>query len=112
ATNQDVCDGVTVACTYTSGTSGPNTVGEITTNLKHLVLNETGDATPFTIHSDDAPTVYVPNSPDGPPSPTDPKVRRLEQEFSGLTVNNPRTGRQDVVTQHIADKVTQDILHM
>src|SRR5439155_19654477 len=85
---------------------------EITTNLNHLVQTETGDATPFNIHSDDAPTVYVPDAPNGPPSPTNPKVRRLEQEFGGLTINNPRTGRQDVVTQHIADRVTQDILHM
>jgi hypothetical protein len=112
ATNQDTCDGVTIACTYTAGTSGPNTVGEITTSLPNLVQAQTGDTTPFAIHFDDAPTVYVPNAPDGPPSPTDPKVRRLEQEFSGLTINNPRTGRQDVVTQHIADRVTQDILHM
>jgi hypothetical protein len=112
ATNQATCDGVTVACTYTPGTSGPNTVGEITTNLPNLVQTETGDTTPFTIHFDDAPTVYVPNDPNGPPAPTDPKVRRLEQEMSGLTINNPRTGRQDVITQHIADRVTQDILHM
>jgi hypothetical protein len=112
ATNQAACDGVTVACTYTPGTAGPNTVGEITTSLPNLVQTETGDTTPFTIHFDDAPTVYVPNAPDGPPSPTNPKVRQLEQEFSGLTINNPRTGAQDVVTQHIADRVTQDILHM
>jgi hypothetical protein len=112
ATNQAACDGVTVACTYTAGTSGPNTVGELTTSLPHLVQTETGDTTPFTIHFDDAPTVYVPNDPNGPPSPTDPKVRRLEQEMSGLTINNPRTGKQDVITQHIADRVTQDILHM
>ena len=89
ATNQAACDGVTVACTYTAGTSGPNTVGEITTSLPHLVQTETGDTTPFTIHFDDAPTVYVPNDPNGPPSPTDPKVRRLEQEMSGLTDQQP-----------------------
>src|SRR5436190_3433772 len=112
ATNQDVCDGVATPCTYTAGTSGPNTVGEITTNLNQLVQTETGDTTPFNIHFDDAPTVYVPDAPNGPPGPNNPKVRRLEQEFSGLTVNNPRTGKQDVVTQHIADKVAQDILHM
>jgi hypothetical protein len=112
ATNQDVCDGVATPCTYTAGTSGPNTVGEITTNLNQLVQTETGDTTPFNIHFDDAPTVYVPDAPNGPPGPNNPKVRRLEQEFSGLTVNNPRTGKQDVVTQHIADRVTQDILHM
>jgi hypothetical protein len=32
--------------------------------------------------------------------------------MSGLTITNPRTGNIDTVTQHIADKTTQDILHM
>jgi hypothetical protein len=111
-TNQGTCDGVTVACTYTTGTIGPNTVGEITTNLPQLVTTESGDSTPFFFHFDDAPTVYVPNAPNGPPAPTDPKVRNLEREMGALTITNPRTGNVDAVTQHIADRVTQDILHM
>ncbi len=112
-TNAGSCDGVTVACTYDSGaTSGPNSTGEITTNLNQLVATETGDSTPFVIHFDDAPTVYVPNSPDGPPSPTDPKVRNLEREMGSLTITSPRTGNTDTITQHIADQATQRILHM
>ncbi len=106
------CDGVTVACTYAPGTVGPNTVGEIDTNLNQLVTQETGDTTPFDIHFDDAPTVYVPDSPNGPPGPTNPKVRQLEREMSGLTITSPRTGNVDQVTQHIADHTTQGILHM
>jgi hypothetical protein len=112
ATNQASCDGTTVPCTYTPGTVGPNTVGELTTNLNQLVNSETGDTTPFQIHFDDAPTVYVPDAPNGPPSPTNPKVRQLEREMSGLLITNPRTGNIDAVAQHVADKTTQDILHM
>ncbi len=106
------CDGVRVPCTYTQGTAGPNTVGEITTNLNQLVNTQTGNATPFNIHFDDAPTVYVPNAPNGPPAPSDPKVRQLERDIGRLTITNPRTGAKDTITQHIADRATQDILHM
>jgi hypothetical protein len=111
-TNQAGCDGMHTACTYTSGTSGPNTVGEIQANLQDLVQKEAGDNTAFDYHFDDAPTVYVHNDPNGPPGPTNPKVRGLEQAMAGLTAANPRTGNQDALLQHIADPSTQDILHM
>ncbi len=111
-TNQAACNGVSTPCTYTPGQSGPNTIGELATNLNNLVSNETGDTTPFQFHFDDAPNVYVPNAPNGPPSPTDPKVRQLEREMSGLVIANPRTGNIDSAVQHVADKTTQDILHM
>jgi hypothetical protein len=111
-TNAGQCDGVTVPCTYGAGTTGPNTTGEITTNLPNLIQTESGDTTPFFFHFDDAPTVYVPNSPNGPPAPTDPKVRNLEREMAAATVTNPRTGNVDPVMQHIADQAAQKILHM
>ena len=111
-TNQGACDGVTTPCTYTTGTAGPNTVGEITTSLSQLVQTETGDSTPFFFHFDDAPTIYVPDAPNGPPGPTNPKVRNLEREMGSLTITNPRTGNTDTITQHIADQATQNILHM
>jgi hypothetical protein len=106
------CDGVPTPCTYSPGTTGPNTVGEISVNLKNLLSSETGDTTPLDFHFDSAPTFYIHNDPNGPPTATDPKVRRVERDLSGLTAANPRTQNQDVLTQHIADKVTQDILHM
>jgi hypothetical protein len=106
------CDGVTMPCAYTPGTSGPNTVGEIAANLQHLVQKETGNNTAFDYHFDSAPTIYVHNDPNGPPGLTDPKVRGLERDMSGLTIANPRTGGTDQVPQHIADQTTQDILHM
>jgi hypothetical protein len=111
-TNQGACDGVTVACTYDPGLTGPNTVGEFTTNLTNLIQTETADTSPFFFHFDDAPTIYVRNDPNGPPGPTNPKVRNLEREMGSLTITNPRTGNTDTVTQHIADQATQDILHM
>ncbi len=107
------CDGVTTPCVYNTGaTSGPNSTGEITTNLNQLVQKESGDSTPFAIHFDDAPTVYVPNAPNGPPGPTDPKVRNLEREMGAATITSPRTGNVDSIVQHIADQSTQRILHM
>src|SRR5262249_7445264 len=62
---------------------------------------------------DDAPTVYVPN-PDktGILPPTDPRIRQLEREMAAGTITNPRTGNIDSISQHVADKQTQDILHM
>ena len=106
------CNGVTTPCNYTSGTSGPNTVGEIAADLQQLVQKETGNNTAFDYHFDSAPTIYVHNDPNGPPGPTDPKVRGLERDMAGLTIANPRTGGTDKVPQHIVDQTTQDILHM
>ena len=111
-TNQGSCDGVNTPCLYTSGTSGPNTVGGIQANLQDLVQKETGNSNAFDYHFDSAPTVYVHNYPNGPPGPTNPKVRSLEQAMSGLTAANPRTGNQDGLLQHVVDQNTQDILHM
>ena len=104
-------------CTYNTGaTSGPNSTGEITTNLNQLVQTESGDTTPFAIHFDDAPTVYVPNAPTGPPSPTDTKVRSLERgDGRGRQITEPayRGTYTDIdQVQHIADQSTQRILHM
>lgn len=107
------CDGVHTACTYTPGTAGPNTVGEVDVNLKNLLSSETGDTTPFDFHFDDAPTVDVHNEEHtGIPGSTDNRVRRLERDMLGLTVVNPRTQSQEPVAQHIADQVDQEILHM
>ena len=112
ATNAATCDGVTVPCTYATGITGPGSVGEIDTNLNQLVTSEDPtDTTPFDIHFDDAPTVYVPNAPNGPPGPTNTAVRQLERDMGNLTITNPRTGNVDRVTQHIADQETQSILH-
>jgi hypothetical protein len=96
------CDGVTTPCNY-------DRVGEINANLSAMIRTEFGDLTPFTVHSDDAPTVYV----TGNPSRTDPAVRKLEREAAQLSWLNPYTGQvQTDITQALADPVTEKTLHM
>jgi hypothetical protein len=96
------CDGVTTPCTY-------NRVGEINANLGSMIRTQFGDTTPFAVHSDDAPNVYV----NGNPGPTNPAVRALERESGHLTWLNPYTGAvQSDIIAAMADPVTEKTLHM
>src|SRR5256886_13356529 len=96
------CDGVTTPCTY-------NRVGEINGDLRRMIRTQFSDTTPFSVHSDDAPTVYV----DGNPGRTDPKVRALERESAGLSWLNPYSGQvENGITQALADPVEEKTLHM
>ena len=102
--NNPSCDGVTVACDY-----GTNPVGEINGDLRRMILTQYGDSTNFTVHSDDAPTVYI----TGKPSRTDAVTRNLEREMAQLHWLNPYTN----VDQHnimvaLADPVEMKTLHM
>jgi hypothetical protein len=96
------CDGVNVACNY-------NRVGEINADLRRMIRTQYGDLTNFTVHSDDAPNVYI----TGNPSQTDPVTRNLEREIAQLHWLNPYTG---VDEQHImvalADRTEMRTLHM
>jgi hypothetical protein len=96
------CDGVTTPCTY-------NRVGEINADLRRMVLTQSGDSTPFTVHSDDAPNVYI----TGNPAQTATVTRNLEREMSQLSWLNPYTGSVEnniMVAQ--ADAVGMKALHM
>ena len=96
------CDGVTTPCTY-------NRVGEINGDLRRMIRTQFGDTTNFSVHSDDAPTVYV----NGNPGRTDAAVRKLERESFGLNWLNPYTGQvQTDITQALADPVEEKTLHM
>ncbi|HEX9376337.1 MAG TPA: hypothetical protein VGB19_08875 [Actinomycetota bacterium] len=96
------CDGVTTPCTY-------NRVGEINANLGAMLRTQYGDSTPFAVHSDDAPTVYV----NGQPGRTDPAVRQLERESGQLHWVNPYTGNDEPgIIQAMADPVEEKALHM
>jgi hypothetical protein len=97
----DGCDGVTTPCTY-------NRVGEINGNLRGLIATTFGDMTPFNVHADMAPTVYV----TGNPSRSEPAVRALERESGQLTVTNPYTGNLDQVAVALADPVEEQALHL
>jgi hypothetical protein len=104
------CDGVTTACTYPA-----NGVGEQTALINDaLAAKPLNDTNAFDIHFDDAPNFYVHGAPGStaPPGPYDASVRQLEQDLGKLTLTNAVTGATDPVTQHIADAVDQQILHM
>jgi hypothetical protein len=101
------CDGVTTPCNY-------NRVGEINADLRRMVFTQFGDATVFSVHSDDAPTVYVNGTRTQPiRDQTDPAVRTLEREMGHLNWLNPYTG---VVENNImvaqVDHVGMKTLHM
>ena len=98
----DGCDGVTTPCNY-------NRVGEINGNLSAMIRTQYSDNTPFTVHSDDAPTVYM----TGNPSQTAASTRQLEREMAQLNWLNPYTGTVEnniMVAQ--ADRTEMKTLHM
>ena len=96
------CDGINTACTY-------NRVGEINANLSAMIRTQYGDLTPFTVHSDSAPNVYI----TGNPSQTAPATRKLEREMAQLHWTNPYTGSvQNNIMVALADKTEMKTLHM
>jgi hypothetical protein len=95
------CDGVTTPCTYSQ-------IGEINANLTGLLATERGNTTPFKVHSDSAPTIYITGNPARDAAVT----RTFDRDLSQLTAVNPITGKTDTLTQFIADSVEMKILHM
>jgi hypothetical protein len=95
------CDGVTVACTY-------NQIGELNGNLAGLLATQQNVTTPFKVHSDSAPTVYLTGNPARDATVT----RAFERATSKLTTPNPITGNTDTLTQFLADPVEMKLLHM
>jgi hypothetical protein len=95
------CDGITTPCTYPQ-------IGELDVNLPGLVLNQTGNNTKFSIHTDMAPTISI----IGNPSFTGAVARKLEQDVSTLTVFNPYTNQMEHVAAAMADPVEMGLLHM
>ncbi len=96
------CDGVTTPCTY-------NRVGEINGDLRRMIRTQFGDTTAFSVHSDDAPNVYI----NGNPARTAAVARNLERESAQLSWLNPYTGQvESGITQALADPVEENTLHM
>jgi hypothetical protein len=95
------CDGVTTPCMYSQ-------IGELNGNLAGLLATEQGITTPFKVHSDSAPTVYI----TGNPAPADPVTRTFERSSGLLTAANPITGNTDNITKFLADPVEMRALHM
>jgi len=95
------CDGVNTPCTYSK-------IGELNTNMAGLLATEQGITTPFKVHSDDAPTVYI----TGNPARTDTVTRKFDRALGNLTAVNSITGNTDQLTQSLADPVEMKLLHM
>ncbi|HUM05596.1 MAG TPA: hypothetical protein VLT90_09050 [Terriglobales bacterium] len=95
------CDGINVPCTYAQ-------IGEINTNLTGLLATQQGVKTPFTVHSDDAPAIYITSNP----GRKDSSTRFFERAVGNLTAVNPITGNTDALTAFMADPVELKLLHM
>ena len=95
------CDGVTVPCTYSK-------IGEVNANLAGLLATERNNKTPFKVHSDSAPTVYITGNPARGATVT----RTFDRDLSQLTAVNPITGNTDTITKFLADSVEMKLLHM
>ncbi len=96
------CNGVVVPCTYKQ-------IGEIDGNLAGLLATQQGITTPFNVHSDSAPTIYL----TGNPARDNQMVTRpFEQALGKLTAVNPLTGQTDTLSNFLADPVEMQFLHM
>jgi len=95
------CDGVTTPCTYAK-------IGEVNANYAGLLATEQGITTPFKVHSDSAPTVYITGNPARDAAVT----RTFERATSQLTADSPITGNTDTITKFLADPVEMKALHM
>ena len=89
-----------------------NQIGETTANLKGILSDyDPSVTTGYSIHFDDAPTVYL----NGNPSRSDPVVRKLEQDAAQITGADPYANPPGTVVplaQRLADTVEEKTLHM
>lgn len=97
------CDGVNVPCTY-----APGKKGEIDASINRLAITQRANNTAFSVHSDDAPTVYITSNP----APTDTVTRTLEHDLNALVATNPMTGNTDKLSRRLADQAEMKLLHM
>ncbi len=95
------CDGVTTPCTYAK-------IGEVTALLDRLLATQRGNTTKYSVHNDDAPTVYI----IGNPAQTDPVTRTLAKDLNALQVTNPISGVTQPINQFLADQAEMKLLHM
>jgi hypothetical protein len=94
------CNGVTISCSYSK-------VGEVDGNLTGMLAAK-GITTPFDVHADSAPVIYV----HGQPGATAAAVRTMERTAADLTADDLSTGLTTKVTNYLADPVEMNILHM
>jgi len=87
-------------CSYT-------TKSEVNVNLPGLLATQANNTTPFAIHNDPAPALWLTGNPDRSSS----TARQLERDMLGLSITNPLTGNTDKVAYQMADSVEEKILH-
>jgi hypothetical protein len=95
------CNGVTVPCTYSAAS-------EIVAFLDRLLLTQRNNTTPFSVHNDDAPVMYI----NGNPAPTAAVTRTMEHDLDALVATNPITGATDRLSVFLADQAEMKLLHM
>jgi len=95
------CDGVNTPCSY-------STVSEVNANLAGLLATQQGITTPFTVHADMSPTIYI----TGNPSRDATLTRTFGRALSKLTAVNPITGETNNLNVALADPVGMKALHM
>ncbi|HJT57279.1 MAG TPA: hypothetical protein VJ761_12340 [Ktedonobacteraceae bacterium] len=96
------CDGIHIPCTYSQ-------IGEVNTNMTGLLATEQGITTPFKVHSDSAPNVYITGNP---ARDNETVTRPFERATGQLTAVNPYTNQTDTLTNYLADPVEMKLLHM
>jgi hypothetical protein len=97
------CNGVTVQCTYPTGT-----FGELDGNITGLLAEEKGDTIPFGMEYDTAPEYYI----NGDPSEYSSEARTFDHDVAGLTAYNPYAGTTQQIANYLADPTEEAILHM
>ena len=97
------CDGDFVPCTTTN-------LGEVGVDMRSLLLTEaTSFSVPaFSVHSDDAPTVYIA----GNPGPIDAATRAFEQNSASLVAFDPIVGTNVPLLKAMGDPAEMALLHM
>ena len=97
------CDGVTVPCTYPSGT-----IGELQANINGLLSTTASATTQFDIEPQGA-SIYV----HGQPASTNPAVRQLERDTAAMTGDNPYSGLTgQKIVNYQASSLEERALHM
>jgi hypothetical protein len=94
------CDGVNTPCHY-------SLVGEVNGNLSGLMAQD-GVSTPFTVHADMAPTIYI----NGNPARDAPVTRTFGRTLAKLERVNPYTGKAEKVSAAVVDSAGMKALHM
>ncbi|HZR40041.1 MAG TPA: hypothetical protein VFB12_08005 [Ktedonobacteraceae bacterium] len=95
------CNGITTPCTYSK-------IGEVNANLTGLLATQQNITTPFTVHADSAPAIYL----TGDPARNASVTRSFERGVSNVTATNPISGNTEKITNYLADPVELQLLHM